>query len=64
MAHHVNDVTLEPGNYTNPWDATRSRILAIVGGSGLQSIGVRQRADMTPIASPDRQKRSKLLGVM
>ena len=22
MAHHVNDVTLEPGNYTNPGDVT------------------------------------------
>ena len=23
MAHHVIDVTLEPGNYTTPGDATR-----------------------------------------
>jgi hypothetical protein len=22
MAHHVIDVTLKPGNYTNPWDVT------------------------------------------
>jgi len=23
MAHHVHDVTLEPENYTTPWDVTR-----------------------------------------
>jgi len=22
MAHHVHDVTLEPENYTTPWDVT------------------------------------------
>jgi len=25
MAHHVLDVTLEPGNYTTPGDVTRIR---------------------------------------
>ncbi|MDF1480208.1 hypothetical protein PYV02_14055, partial [Leifsonia sp. H3M29-4] len=44
MAHHVHDVTLEPENYTTPWDVTNSRSAPVSRPSSAVTPGTMHQA--------------------